>query len=173
VQSWYLDLSMITQYWTQGSGARAYHHTAPISANYALHEGLRIVLQEGLQARYKRHQVNHLALKAGLEAMGLRYVAPEGHRLPQLNAVYFPQGIEDLPIRKRMLEEFGIEIGGGLGELAGKIWRIGLMGCNSRPDVVYTCLASLERCLIDAGVKVAPGTGVGAAQGEHARLARV
>ena len=173
VQSWYLDLSMITQYWTQGSGARAYHHTAPISANYALHEGLRIVLQEGLQARYKRHQVNHLALKAGLEAMGLRYVAPEGHRLPQLNAVYFPQGIEDLPIRKRMLEEFGIEIGGGLGELAGKIWRIGLMGCNSRPDVVYTCLASLERCLIDAGVKVAPGTGVGAAQAEHARLARV
>ena len=172
VQSWYLDLSMITQYWTQGAGARSYHHTAPISANYALHEGLRIVLQEGLQARFNRHRVNHFALRAGLEAMGMRYVAPEGHRLPQLNAVYLPPGVEDMPVRKRMLEDFGIEIGGGLGELAGKIWRIGLMGCNSRPDVVYTCLASLERCLIDAGVKVAPGTGVGAAEIEHYRLAK-
>jgi alanine-glyoxylate transaminase/serine-glyoxylate transaminase/serine-pyruvate transaminase len=172
VQSWYFDLSIITQYWTQGPGARAYHHTAPISANYALHEGLRIVLQEGLEARWKRHQTNHLALKAGLEAMGMQYVAPEGHRLPQLNAVYFPQGVEDLPIRKRMLEEFGIEIGGGLGELAGKIWRIGLMGCNSRADVVYTCLSTLERCLIDVGVKIVPGTGVGAAEAEHARMAK-
>lgn len=172
VQSWYLDLSIITQYWSQGAGARAYHHTAPISANYALHEGLRIVLQEGLEARFQRHRVNHLALKAGLEALGCKYVAPEGSRLPQLNAVYFPAGVEDLPIRKRMLEEFGIEIGGGLGELAGKIWRIGLMGCNSRPDVVYTCLAALERCLVGAGVKVTPGTGVGAAESEHARLAK-
>ena len=171
VRSWYLDLSLITQYWNQGAGARSYHHTAPISANYAIHEGLRIVLQEGLEVRFARHRANHLALKAGLEALGLRYVAPEGHRLPQLNAVYLPAGVEDLPVRKRMLEEFGIEIGGGLGELAGKIWRIGLMGCNSRPDVVYICLATLERCLIDAGVKAVPGSAVGAAHLEHARQA--
>jgi alanine-glyoxylate transaminase / serine-glyoxylate transaminase / serine-pyruvate transaminase len=144
VQSWYLDLTMIRQYW--GSD-RAYHHTAPISMIYALREGLRIVLEEGLEPRWQRHLRNHRALKAGLAALGLNYTAKEGHQLPQLNAVRVPQGVEDLAIRKRLLTEFGIEIGGGLGDFKGKAWRIGLMGYNSKPIAVFQVLAALEQCL--------------------------
>ena len=161
VQSWYLDLTMVRQYW--GSD-RAYHHTAPITMNYAIREGLRIVLEEGLQNRWARHQRNHLALKAGLTALGLTYTAQEGHQLPQLNAVRIPQGMDDLTIRKRMLTEFGIEIGGGLGDFKGKAWRIGLMGYNSKPSAVFQVLASLELCLRGAGLKLTPGSGVAAAE---------
>ena len=153
VQSWYLDLTMIRQYW--GSD-RAYHHTAPISMIYALREGLRIVLEEGLEARWKRHVRNHLALKAGLTALGLVYTAKEGHQLPQLNAVRIPAGVDDLTVRKRLLTDFGIEIGGGLGDFKGKAWRIGLMGYNSKPAAVFQVLAALEQCLAGkAGVGVA------------------
>ena len=161
VRSWYLDMTMIESYW---GGDRSYHHTAPISMIYALREGLRIVLEEGLEVRWARHQRNHEALKAGLEAIGLNYIAAPGIRLPQLNAVRIPEGVEDVPNRKRMLTDFGIEIGGGLGDFKGKAWRIGLMGYNSKPSSVFLVLAALEQVLRGAGCKVTPGSGVAAAE---------
>jgi alanine-glyoxylate transaminase / serine-glyoxylate transaminase / serine-pyruvate transaminase len=160
VQSWYLDVNLVEHYW---DSERFYHHTGPISMVYALYEGLRLVLEEGLQARWVRHRRNHEALKAGLKALGLTYTANEKHQLPQLNAVRIPAGVEDAAVRKRLLGEFGIEIGGGLGEFRGKAWRIGLMGHNSRPDVVLLLLAALEQCLGSQGIKVQSGVGVTAA----------
>ncbi|OWK46377.1 pyridoxal-phosphate-dependent aminotransferase family protein [Fimbriiglobus ruber] len=160
VQSWYLDMSLIESYW---GGDRAYHHTAPISMVYAIREGLRIVLEEGLEARWDRHLKNHKALKAGLLALGLKYTAAEGHQLPQLNAVRIPDGLDDAAGRKLLLNEFGIEIGGGLGDLKGKAWRIGLMGYNSKPSSVMLVLAALEQVLTKMGAKVEPGAGVAAA----------
>jgi alanine-glyoxylate transaminase/serine-glyoxylate transaminase/serine-pyruvate transaminase len=160
VQSWYLDMQMVKDYW--GSN-RAYHHTAPINMNYGLHEALRIVLEEGLPARFARHMKNHRALKAGLKAMGLDYAVKEGQQLPMLNAVLIPSGADDAAVRKQLLNEFGIEIGGGLGPLKGKTWRIGLMGSGSSASNVLLFLAALEKCLLDQGVKLSPGAGVGAA----------
>jgi alanine-glyoxylate transaminase/serine-glyoxylate transaminase/serine-pyruvate transaminase len=165
VQSWYLDLTSIQSYW---GGERAYHHTAPITMVYALREGLRLVLEEGLEARFARHVRNHKALKAGLTALGLKYIATEGNQLPQLNAVRLPDGVDDATGRKRLLTEFGIEVGGGLGEFKGKAWRIGLMGYNSRPNCVYQALAALEQILTGAGVKIEPGAGVAAAERAYA-----
>jgi alanine-glyoxylate transaminase/serine-glyoxylate transaminase/serine-pyruvate transaminase len=136
--------------------------------NYALREGLRLVHEEGLEARWERHVRNHRALKAGLTALGMKYSAKEGRQLPQLNAVYVPAGIDDLAVRKRLLADFGIEIGGGLGDFKGKVWRIGLMGHNSRPAAVFTVLGALEQCLRGVGVKVTPGAGVGAAEEAYA-----
>jgi alanine-glyoxylate transaminase/serine-glyoxylate transaminase/serine-pyruvate transaminase len=127
---------------------------------YALREALRLVHEEGLDQRFQRHQRNYRALKAGLAAMGITYAAAEGHQLPMLNAVRIPAGVDDLTVRKRLLAEFGIEIGGGLGDFKGKVWRIGLMGHNSRPGVVLLVLAALEQCL---GAKVTAGAGVAAA----------
>jgi alanine-glyoxylate transaminase/serine-glyoxylate transaminase/serine-pyruvate transaminase len=121
------------------------------------------VLEEGLEARWARHRRNHEALKSGLKALGLSYVANEKHQLPQLNVVRIPGGCDDMAARKRLLSEFGIEIGGGLGEFKGKAWRVGLMGHNSRPDVVLLFLAALEQCLAGQGVKVQPGSAVAAA----------
>jgi alanine-glyoxylate transaminase/serine-glyoxylate transaminase/serine-pyruvate transaminase len=160
VQSWYFDVNLVEHYW---DSERFYHHTGPISMVYALYEGLRLMLEEGLQARWARHRRNHEALKAGLKALRLTYTANEKYQLPQLNAVRIPAGADDLPVRKRLLTEFGIEIGGGLGEFKGKAWRIGLMGHNSRPDVVLLFLAALEQCLANQGIKVQPGSGVAAA----------
>src|SRR5262249_40340854 len=131
VQSWYLDVTLLRRYWGE---ERFYHHTAPITMMYALREGLRLVLEEGLPQRFARHLKNYQALKAGLTALGLTYTAVEGHQLPQLNAVRIPADADDLTTRKRLLSEFGIEIGGGLGEFKGKAWRIGLMGHSSRPN---------------------------------------
>jgi alanine-glyoxylate transaminase/serine-glyoxylate transaminase/serine-pyruvate transaminase len=165
VQSWYLDLTSIQSYW--GSD-RAYHHTAPITMVYALREGLRLVLEEGLEARFERHLKNHKALKAGLTALGLSYIAAEGSQLPQLNAVRIPDGLDDVACRKRLLNEFGIEIGGGLGDFKGKAWRIGLMGYNSRPTCVFQVLAALEVILSGAGVKIERGSGVAAAEKGYA-----
>ena len=164
VQSWYLDMSIVQRYWAE---ERFYHHTAPISMIYAMREALRLVLEEGLEARWARHVRNHLALKAGLAALGLSYTANEAHLLPALNAVRIPPGVDDLTVRKRLLAEFGIEIGGGLGEFKGKVWRIGLMGYNSRPGVVLLFLGALEQCLAGQGVKVAGGAGVAAANGVY------
>jgi alanine-glyoxylate transaminase/serine-glyoxylate transaminase/serine-pyruvate transaminase len=160
VQSWYLDVNLVEHYWDSD---RFYHHTGPISMIYALYEGLRLVLEEGLEQRWTRHRRNHEALRAGLKALGLHYTASESHQLPQLNAVRIPSGVEDVAVRKRLLTEFGIEIGGGLGEFKGKAWRIGLMGYNSRPDVVLMFLGALEQCLTMQGVKAQPGCGVAAA----------
>ncbi len=167
VQSWYLDMTMIMRYW--GSD-RFYHHTAPISMNYALRESLALVLEEGLEVRFARHLRNHLALKAGLKALGIAYVPAEGFQLPQLNCIRIPEGIEDVPVRKRLLEQWGIEIGGGLGALKGKAWRIGLMGHSSRPANVTLVLAALETCLRDLGYACQPGAAVAAAADSY-RLA--
>jgi alanine-glyoxylate transaminase / serine-glyoxylate transaminase / serine-pyruvate transaminase len=154
VQSWYLDLSMIQKYW--GSD-RVYHHTAPISMNYALREALALVVEEGLEARIARHALNGKALQAGLGAMGLELATVEGHRLPQLTCVKIPDGIDDLSVRKRLLKDWGIEVGGGLGPFKGKAWRIGLMGHGCRQSSVTLVLAALETCLRDLGVKLEPG----------------
>jgi alanine-glyoxylate transaminase/serine-glyoxylate transaminase/serine-pyruvate transaminase len=160
VASWYLDMTMVRNYWGQD---RAYHHTAPINMNYALREALAVALEEGLEARFARHTRNHLALKAGLAALGVSYAVAEGIQLPMLNAVLIPAGVDDLKVRQQLLSEFGIEIGGGLGPMKGKTWRIGLMGETSTIRNVLLLLAALERCLGDQGCKVAPGAGVAAA----------
>lgn len=169
VASWYLDMSMVRNYWSTQS--RAYHHTAPINMNFALHEALREVLEEGLDARHTRHRRNHLALRAGLEAMGVRFAVPETHRLPMLNAVHIPEGVDDKSVRSQLLSEYGIEIGGGLGPLAGKTWRIGLMGASCTPRHVLVFLAGLERCLHSQNHRSAPGAGVAAANAEYTRQA--
>jgi alanine-glyoxylate transaminase / serine-glyoxylate transaminase / serine-pyruvate transaminase len=144
VQSWYLDMAMVQRYWNE---ERFYHHTAPISMIYALREALCIVHEEGLENRWARHARNHQELKTGLARLGISYAAAEGYQLPMLSAVRIPPGIDDISVRRRLLSEFGIEIGGGLGDFKGKVWRIGLMGYNCRPDVVLLFLATLEKCL--------------------------
>src|SRR5205814_15628 len=140
IASWYLDMTMVRNYWGQD---RAYHHTAPINMNYALHEALRIALEEGLENRFARHERNHKALKAGIGALGVRLNVAEGHQLPMLNSVIIPDGADDAGVRKQLLGEFGIEIGGGLGPLKGKTWRIGLMGESSSASNVLLFLAAL------------------------------
>src|SRR4051812_23078435 len=144
VQSWYLDVNLLASYWGQ---ERVYHHTAPISMNYGLHEALRLVLVEGLENRWKRHEENHLLLKEGLKQLGLSIASQEGHQLWQLNAITVPQGADEAGVRKRLLTDFGIEIGAGLGPLKGKVWRVGLMGETSKPENVKTFLSALATCL--------------------------
>jgi alanine-glyoxylate transaminase/serine-glyoxylate transaminase/serine-pyruvate transaminase len=165
VQSWYLDVTLLQRYWGE---ERVYHHTAPITMIYALREALRLVHEEGLEARWARHRRNYQALKAGLAAMGLTYAAQEGHQLPMLNAIRIPPGVDDLTTRKRLLTEFGIEIGSGLGDFKGKVWRVGLMGHCSRPNNVLLFLAALEQCLLAQGYKCTPGAGVAAANRVYA-----
>ncbi len=162
VQSWFLDLNLVLGYW--GSGARrTYHHTAPVNSLYALHEALLILHEEGLENAWKRHALNHLALRAGLEAMGIGFLVKEGDRLPQLNAVRVPEGVDEAAVRAELLEAFGLEIGAGLGELAGKVWRIGLMGhASSRRNVLF-CLAALETVLARRGAPVEKGVALDAA----------
>ena len=162
VQSWFLDLSLVMGYWGSGT-KRAYHHTAPINNLYGLHEALVILQEEGIENAWARHAHHHQALKAGLEAMGLGLLVRESDRLPQLNAVVIPEGVDDAAVRTRLLKEFNLEIGAGLGALAGKVWRIGLMGhaCNAK-NVEY-CLQSLEAVLGDMGV-IEKGVAVAAAQ---------
>jgi alanine-glyoxylate transaminase / serine-glyoxylate transaminase / serine-pyruvate transaminase len=156
VQSWYFDLTMIQRYW--GSD-RFYHHTAPISMNYALREALALVAEEGLVERIARHALNGSALQAGLAAMGLSLATVEGHRLPQLTCVKIPAGIDDVTVRRRLLNEWGIEIGGGLGPFKGQAWRIGLMGHSSQEKNVTLVLSALEKCLGDLGYRVKPSIG--------------
>jgi len=154
VQSWYLDISLLSSYW---SASRFYHHTAPISMIYALHEALALIAEEGLEARVQRHLRHGSALHAGLEAMGLTLHAQEGHRLSTLTSVRVPPGIDDLRVRQRLLNEFGIEIGGGLGPLKGQIWRIGLMGYSSNAENVLLILSVLEKLLLAEGYPVGSG----------------
>lgn len=161
--SWFLDLSLLAGYWDEGA-KRAYHHTAPINALYGLHEALILLDDEGVENAWSRHRRNHEVLRAGLEAMGLPLIVPEPERLPQLNAVAIPVGVDDAAVRGMLLEEHGIEIGAGLGALAGKVWRIGLMGHSSRPDKVLRLLGALEAVLASLGVDVARGAGVDAAR---------
>lgn len=166
VQSWYLDMTMIQRYWGE---ERFYHHTAPISMCYALREALRLIHEEELEARWQRHELNHRALMAGLQAMGLQPFAQAGHWLPSLNAVRVPEGVSDGKVRSRLLQEYGIEIGGGLGKLKGQIWRIGLMGYNSTKRTVMMCLSALEDVLRAEGYHVGPGAGLTAAEEVYER----
>jgi alanine-glyoxylate transaminase/serine-glyoxylate transaminase/serine-pyruvate transaminase len=165
VRSWYLDLTMIEKYW---GAERVYHHTAPISMNYALYEALRIVEEEGLQARWARHQRNHEALKAGLAAIGLSIASQESHQLWTLNSVRIPDGVDDARVRSALLDEFNIEIGGGLGPLKGKTWRIGLMGESSTAANVLLVLSALERVLPRCGHALSEGAAMAAAQRVYA-----
>jgi alanine-glyoxylate transaminase/serine-glyoxylate transaminase/serine-pyruvate transaminase len=148
VASWYFDLALVKSYWGQD---RAYHHTAPIQNVYALHEALRLLLEEGLEARWKRHERNARALWAGLEAMGLALLVPERDRLLPLTAVRVPAGIDEARVRRFLLERYSLEIGGGLGALKGKIWRIGLMGAGSKRASVELVLAGLRAALAEQG----------------------
>ncbi len=144
VQSWYLDVNLLASYWGQ---ERVYHHTAPITMNYGLHEALRLVLEEGLEARWKRHEQSYLSLKKGLAEMGLSLASQEGHQLWQLNAVRVPEGVDEAAVRKAFLVDHNIEIGAGLGPMKGKIWRVGLMGENSTEKNVQTVLATFKKTL--------------------------
>jgi alanine-glyoxylate transaminase/serine-glyoxylate transaminase/serine-pyruvate transaminase len=166
VQSWYLDLSLLAKYWGE---ERVYHHTAPITMNYALREALRLVLEEGLPARYARHMLHHRALAAGLGAIGLSLVSQEGHRLPMLNAVGVPDGVAEDKVRACLLERHGIEIGAGLGPMKGKVWRIGLMGESCTRTSVLFVLSALEQALAAQGRKIAAGAALAAAQGVYAQ----
>jgi alanine-glyoxylate transaminase/serine-glyoxylate transaminase/serine-pyruvate transaminase len=161
VQSFYLDAEILGKYW---GNERAYHHTASSSLNYALLEALRIIEEEGLERRYERHRRNHLALVRGVEAMGLQMLVKEPYRLWSLNTIRIPDGIDDLKVRKALLEENNLEIGGGLGKLKGKIWRVGLMGYGSNQTHVLYFLTGLEQALRELGFEVPRGAGAAAAQ---------
>jgi len=146
VQSWFLDQSLVMEYWA-GQGKRSYHHTAPVNSLYALHESLLMLQNEGLENSWARHQNKHNKLAIGLQALGLDFIVPESERLPQLNAVYIPKGIDDAQVRQFLLNEYNLEIGAGLGQFAGNAWRIGLMGYAARNENVLLCLAALKEAL--------------------------
>lgn len=165
VQSWFLDLNLVMGYWG-GAAKRAYHHTAPINALYALHESLLMLREEGLEAAWERHARHHRALVAGLEAMGLGMLVAPAHRLPQLNAVRVPDGVDEAAVRNRLLERYGIELGAGLGALAGKVWRIGLMGQSCSATNLTLCLSALETVLAEMTAPIREGAALPAAAAE-------
>jgi alanine-glyoxylate transaminase/serine-glyoxylate transaminase/serine-pyruvate transaminase len=166
-QSWFLDLELVMAYWGEGA-QRSYHHTAPVNALYALHESLVILKEEGLKNAWSRHRRHHRALAAGLEALNIEFLVDAEHRLPQLNCVVFPAGVDDAALRKQLLQEYSLEIGAGLGPLAGKVWRIGLMGYASNKKNVLFCLAALEAALVAQGIPVDTGEAVAAARAAYA-----
>jgi alanine-glyoxylate transaminase/serine-glyoxylate transaminase/serine-pyruvate transaminase len=155
---------MLAKYW---GSERVYHHTATINMTYGLYEALRLIHEEGLENCWRRHDLNHRALKTGLAALGIEYTAQAGHQLPMLNAVRIPPGVDDAAVRTALLNRFGIEIGGGLGAFKGQVWRIGLMGYGSRPANVYLLLSALEELLAEQGHKFTHGASVAAAAGEY------
>jgi alanine-glyoxylate transaminase/serine-glyoxylate transaminase/serine-pyruvate transaminase len=168
IHSWFMDMNLLSGYW--GATNRTYHHTAPTNSLFALHEALLLIKEEGLEQCWARHRRHHLALKAGLEAMGLKFRVAEPFQLPQMNAVACPDGVDEELVRKTLLGEFGIEIGAGLGPLKGKIWRFGLMGYSCRPDNVMLCLSALGSVLQDMGLPVKVGEAEGAAHQAYAAL---
>ncbi|MFV2005757.1 MAG: alanine--glyoxylate aminotransferase family protein, partial [Gammaproteobacteria bacterium] len=163
VQSWFLDTNLVMGYWGPNA-KRAYHHTAPVNALYALHESLVMLQDEGLENSWTRHYNNHLALRAGLEAMGLSFIVDEDYRLPQLNSVTIPDGVDEAEVRSRLLNGFNLEIGAGLGTLAGKVWRIGLMGHSSRAENIFLCLSALEAVMDEMGADINTGVALSAAK---------
>jgi alanine-glyoxylate transaminase/serine-glyoxylate transaminase/serine-pyruvate transaminase len=163
-----MDMNLLLGYWN--AGARTYHHTAPTNSLFALHEALLLIREEGLENCWARHQRHHLALKAGLEAMGLKFLVQEEYQLPQMNAVRCAEGVDEAQVRSRLLSEFGLEIGAGLGPLKGKIWRFGLMGYSCRPDNVMLCLSALGSVLDDMGYPVQVGDAESAAHGAYAQM---
>lgn len=162
VQSWFLDLNLVMGYWGEGS-KRAYHHTAPINALYGLHEALLMLQEEGLEAAWARHRLHHHALKAGIEAMGMNFLVEETYRLPQLNSVTIPAGVDDAAVRSHLLNDYQLEIGAGLGAMAGRVWRIGLMGHSANKKNVLLCLGALDNVLCSMGVEINQGAAVAAA----------
>ena len=170
IHSWFMDMNLLRGYW--GATARTYHHTAPTNSLYALHEALVILKEEGIENSWARHMRHHLALKAGLEAMGLKFLVKEGAGLPQMNAIHIPEAVREreAEVRKTLLSEFNLEIGAGLGPLAGKIWRIGLMGYSCKPENVMLCLSALGSVLSDMGQPVHVGDAEAAAHGAYAAL---
>ena len=155
VHSWFMDRGLILNYW--GSTTRTYHHTAPINGLFALHEALLLLREETLERAWERHTRHYLAFKAGLEAMGLKFLVREDARLPQMSAVYVPKGVNEAEVRRSLLSEFNLEIGAGLGPLAGKVWRFGLMGYSCKPENVMLCLSALGSVLMDAGLPIEVG----------------
>ena len=170
VQSWFMDLNLVLGYW--GETTRTYHHTAPINSLFALHEALLLLREEGLENAWARHTRHHLAFRAGLEAMGLEFLVKEQYRLPQMNAVKIPESLQksEGEVRKRLLNEFNIEIGAGLGPLAGKIWRFGLMGYSCKPENVMLCLSALGSVLMDMRHPVKVGQAEAAAHSAYASM---
>ncbi|MDH5480024.1 MAG: alanine--glyoxylate aminotransferase family protein [Nitrosomonas sp.] len=166
VHSWFMDLNQLLGYW--GSSTRTYHHTAPTNALYALHESLVMLAEEGLEHAWARHERNHHALKAGFATMGMSFLVDEQYRLPQLNSVYVPEGVNEAEVRSRLLKEYSLEIGAGLGAFAGKVWRFGLMGSSSKVENVLFCLNALECVLSDLGLKVERGAAASAAHQYYA-----
>jgi len=160
VQSWFMDLNLVLGYW---GATRTYHHTAPTNALYALHESLFMLYEEGIEHAWARHQRNHKALKAGLETFGTKFLVEEKYRLPQLNSVYVPTGVDEKEVRRRLLAEYNLEIGAGLGDFAGKIWRFGLMGYSSKIENVMLCLNALETVFANMGKKIDIGAAEAAA----------
>jgi alanine-glyoxylate transaminase/serine-glyoxylate transaminase/serine-pyruvate transaminase len=148
VQSWFLDMSLLMAYW-EGEGGRAYHHTAPVNAMYGLHEALLMLHEEGLENSWSRHRAMHEKLVAGLEPLGLEFAVDAAYRLPQLNVVAAPEGVDEAAVRKQLLSEYNLEIGAGLGVFAGKMWRIGLMGYAARAENVLLCVSGMQQCLSD------------------------
>jgi alanine-glyoxylate transaminase/serine-glyoxylate transaminase/serine-pyruvate transaminase len=146
IPSWFLDLNLVMGYWGEGS-KRTYHHTAPVNTLYGFHEALVMLMEEGIENSWKRHRENHYILRDGLESMGINFLVNEDDRLPQLNSVMIPEGYDDAEIRTKLLNEFNLEIGAGLGEFAGKVWRIGLMGYSSRKSNIELCLSALRSVL--------------------------
>ncbi|SFQ15549.1 alanine-glyoxylate aminotransferase apoenzyme [Nitrosomonas cryotolerans] len=165
VHSWFMDLNLLLGYW---GTTRTYHHTAPTNALYALHESLFMLYEEGLEHSWARHDRNYKALKAGLETFGMKYVVDERYRLPQLNAVYVPEGVDEKEVRRRLLDEYNLEIGAGLGDFAGKIWRFGLMGYSSKIENIVLCLNALETVFSDMGMKLEHGAAESAAHHSYA-----
>lgn len=163
VQSWFLDLNLIMAYWGSGS-KRSYHHTAPVNALYALHESLLMLQEETLQQAWQRHAQNHAAFAAGIEALGLSFVVDSAYRLPQLNSVTVPEQVDEAQVRNLLLNDYSLEIGAGLGSLAGKVWRIGLMGFTSNKRNVLLCLAALDEVLSGMGTNIKSGAALYAAQ---------
>ena len=168
IHSWFMDMNLLLGYW--GATTRTYHHTAPTNSLFALHEALLLIREEGLENAWARHHRHHVALKAGLEAMGLKFLVEEKYRLPQMNAVYCPEGVDEAQVRRTLLNEFSLEIGAGLGPLAGKIWRFGLMGYSCRPENVMLCLSALGSVLADMGRPVHVGDAESAAHGAYAQM---
>jgi alanine-glyoxylate transaminase/serine-glyoxylate transaminase/serine-pyruvate transaminase len=170
IHSWFMDMNLLLGYW--GATTRTYHHTAPTNSLYALHEALLILKEEGIENAWARHQRHHIALKAGLEAMGLKYLVKEGARLPQMNAVHAPEALNEREseVRRTLLTEFNLDIGAGLGPLAGKIWRVGIMGYSCKPENVMLCLSALGSVLSDMGLPIHVGEAEAAAHQAYAHL---
>jgi alanine-glyoxylate transaminase/serine-glyoxylate transaminase/serine-pyruvate transaminase len=163
-----MDMNLLLGYW--GATTRTYHHTAPTNSLFGLHEALLLIREEGIENCWARHKRHHTALKAGLEAMGLKFLVNEKYQVPQMNAVLCPEGVNEAEVRKTLLNEFGLEIGAGLGPLAGKIWRFGLMGYSCRPDNVMLCLSALGSVLEDMGYAVHVGDAEAAAHAAYASM---